>query len=298
MLTVFSVLRVKEFRRSIAFGIAAGLLSFLIMIAPGLQAQNSGQRDCDSNAVIRCGALTAAEMRQKYSSQPYVREVFNHFGISRSALTNSNWRQGHVTRDGKVVVNGKTVATGAVTAGRHDMPGSRTVTKNGKTFYVRSPSVSFSQQRLDALVLMKDGRFQAAVLTSCGNPVKAKPVHKPQPKPVAKQKPKPPKKQVVKKQIIQQQQQQQQVIVQAPPASPPPPPPKPKEVPAPPAPVPEQAPPAPVEVPAPAPSAKAEVVPESLPDTGPGQAVGISALVTLGGSLWYAVYAGLRSRFL
>jgi hypothetical protein len=294
MPAVFSVLHVKEFRRSVAFGIAAGLLSFLIMIAPGLQAQNSGQRDCDSNAVIRCGALTAAEMRQKYNSQPYAREVFNHFGVNRNTLAKSNWRHGYVTRDGKVVVNGKTVATGAITAGRHNMPGSRTVTKNGMTFYVRSPSVSFAQQRLDALVLMKDGRFQAAVLTSCGNPVKAKPAPKPQPKPVAKQKPKPPKKQVVKKQIIQQQQQQQQVIVQAPPP-PPPPPPKPKEVPAPPAPVPEQVPAPPVEVPAP--SVKAEA-PEVLPDTGPGQAVGISALVTLGGSLWYAVYAGLRNRFM
>lgn len=298
MKTYFSALELGEFRRSIGFGILLGLLSFLMMIAPGLQAQSSGQRDCDANAMIRCGTLSAAELRQKYQSQSDARAAFAHMGISQQDMANSNWRRGHVTSDGKVIVNGKTVATNAMTAGRQDMSGSRAVTKNGMTFYVRSPSVSFAQGQLDALVAMKDGRFQHAVLTSCGNPVKAKPV----PKPVAKQKPqKPQKKQVVvKKKVIQQQEQSQSqsqnVTINQPPA--PPAPPKeeaPQPTPAPPAEVvvPEEQPVAAAPVETPASTGKAE-----LPDTGPGQALGISALVAIGGSLWYAVYANLRSRFL
>jgi hypothetical protein len=291
MQAVTSAIRIKEFRRSIGFGVLFGLLSFLLMVVPGLQAQSGGQRDCDSNAVIRCGALTTSEMKRKYNSQSDVRGIFSHMGINRGDMANSNWRRGHVASDGKVVVDGKTVATNAMTAGRQNMTGSRAVTKNGTTFYVRSPGVSFGQGQLDALVAMKNGRFQHAVLTSCGNPVKAKPV----PKPVAKQKPEKPqkKKVVVKKKVVQKQQQtqSQNIVVQAPPAPPAPPE---KEVPQPaPVPVPE-APAAPAE--APAPAGKAEV-PEALPDTGPGQALGVSALVTLGGTVWYAIYAQLRSRF-
>lgn len=300
MKAYLSALQLSEFRRSIGFGILAGLLSFLMMIAPGLQAQSGGQRDCDANAMIRCGTLSAAELRQKYGSQSDVRNAFAHMGISQQDMANSNWRRGHVTSDGKVVVNGKTVATNAMTAGRQDMAGSRTVTRNGATFYVRPTSSSFSQGQLDALVAMKNGRFQHAVLTSCGNPVKAKPV----PKPVAKQKKQPAKKKVVQR---QEQSQSQQVTINQPPAQPAP---TPKEE----APVPEEPEPvaptevpvvepepeveqpaavAPVEEEVPAPSAKAE-----LPDTGPGQAAGISALVTLGGAFWYSLYSRLRSRFL
>lgn len=321
MLTPLSIIQVKEFRHSIGFGVLLGLLSFLMMIAPGLQAQTGGQRDCDANAVIRCGALSANELRQKYNSQSDAQAVFSHMGINGDEMANSNWRRGHVTNDGKVVVNGRTVATNAMTAGRQNMQGSRAVTVDGTTFYVRPTSASFAQGQLDAMVAMKDGRFQHAVLTSCGNPVKAKPV----PKPVAKQKKeKPQKKKVVEKRIIQQQEQSQsqsqQVTVnnQAPPPPPAPPaPPAPvspkEEVPQPvpePVPEPEPAPVAeqPVEVPAPAPvvsepaeevpapSAKAEV-PQALPDTGPGPAIGISALATVGGAIWYAIYTALRSRF-
>jgi hypothetical protein len=304
MQTVLSVIRVKEFRRSIGFGVLAGFLSFLMMIAPGLQAQSGGQRDCSSNSMIRCGTLSAAELRQKYRSQPDARAAFAHMGISQEDMANSNWRRGHVTSDGKVVVDGKTVATNAMTAGRQNMAGSRAVTKNGSTFYVRPTSASFSQGQIDALVAMKNGRFQHAVLTSCGNPVKAKPV----PKPAAKQKPQK-KNQVVKKQVIQHQEQsqsQQVTINNQPPPTPTTPSPK-EEVPPEPAPQPEQpetpaevpvpveqpAAVTPVESPAPAPVGKAE-----LPDTGPGQALGVSALVAIGGTVWYALYAQLRSRFL
>lgn len=296
----YLALRFRKVSDSLKFGLAAGACTAVLMIAPGLGAQSGGARDCDANAVIRCGTLSVSELKQKYRGQQDVKVIFNHFGISSQEINRmsaENTQHGHVTRDGKVVVDGKTVATGATTAGRQNMPGSRQVSKNGTTFYTRPPSASFQQSRLDALVTMKDGRFQHAVLTSCGNPVKAKPVPqpKPQPKPVTREKPveKPPKPQPVVKQqqIVQQQaqaQSQQVVVQQQPPAQTPPPPPAPPA----PAPVPE--------APPPAPSGKEEAPaqPTVLPDTGPGEVLGLSALVTFGSTFWYAVYARLRELLL
>jgi hypothetical protein len=82
------------------------------------------------------------------------------------------------------------------------MPGSTKVNHQGAVFYKRPPAVSFAQSSLPALVSMKDGHFQFAIIASCGNPVSAaptpqphvavgqakvvsKPPHKPQPQPTA-----------------------------------------------------------------------------------------------------------------
>lgn len=156
-------------------------LFFIISVSVGYAPSVEGSgRDCDDNAVIRCGALTTGELNDKYDNQRDVRVIFNHFGITGSEINEASQyaRKGHITKGGRVVVDGKTVATDALTAGRQHMPGSKKVTKNGVTFYTRSPSVSFTQNKLDALVIMKNDKFQYAVLTSCGNPVKATPVIK------------------------------------------------------------------------------------------------------------------------
>ncbi len=150
----------------------------------------AGARDCDTNAIVECGALDAAELKQKYTANKTgdIDEVYTKYGISSTMVGSSQVKMGSVTKDGKVIVDGKTVATGAQSVGREDMTGSTKVTIGGKTFYQRPTSVSFAAESIPAFVFMNEkGEFAAAVITSCGNPVKATPVKvtppKPQPQP-------------------------------------------------------------------------------------------------------------------
>ncbi|MDB5163948.1 MAG: hypothetical protein JWS12_566 [Candidatus Saccharibacteria bacterium] len=155
-------------------------------------AQTGNQRDCDSNAVITCGALTVDELKSKYQANSSVQAIYKEFGIT-SLQSLDGLVAGSVTRDGQVLVNNKVVATNAVTAGRQNMPGSTPIA-NGAAFK-RAPSVSFASgvTSLPALVSIgRDNTFAFAVLTSCGNPVMATPVAKPpQPKPQPQPKPAP-----------------------------------------------------------------------------------------------------------
>lgn len=144
-------------------------------------------RDCDNNAIINCGALTQNELLNKFDadSTKDLKEVFAKYGLDRSDLNEktSQVKMGRIYKDGRVVVNGKTVATNAHSIGRQDMPGSRKVTINGKTYYERLDTRNFNSEYLTALVFMRDGKFYRAVQTSCGNPVKATPVRVETPKP-------------------------------------------------------------------------------------------------------------------
>lgn len=148
-------------------------------------------RDCNTNAVINCGALSTGELINKYNSDPSVNVIFSHFGIGRADIEsmNSTAQAGEVSSNGDVRVNGKLVATNAMTAGRQDIAGSQRVTTNGVTFFVRPPSVSFVSSPLAAFAVMKqNGQFDFAILASCGNPVRARPMSPaptPAPRPTA-----------------------------------------------------------------------------------------------------------------
>lgn len=170
--------------------VLTGIVMSLALLIPVAAGAQSAQRDCDGNAVLRCGAYTTNELNQKYDNQAGAKTIYSHFGISSAEVDelHDTAVSGFVTKGGRVIVNGKTVATNAVTAGRQNMSGNTAVTKNGTTFYTRSPSVSFKQDTLDAYVVMKGGKFQYAIIKSCGNPVKATPVaQQPKPAPVKPQ---------------------------------------------------------------------------------------------------------------
>lgn len=182
-------------------GLVGSLLFFLPSQSQALTL--SSPRDCDANAVIDCGALTTAELAQKYQADG-IGPIYARFGITGQEITNMGANSdaehtyaGSVTRSGQVIVdqidiNGRTysdkvVATDALTAGRQNMPGSTQQSSGGITFFSRPPSVSFVSSPLPAFVVMENGRFAFAIIASCGNPVKATPVifatPAPQPKP-------------------------------------------------------------------------------------------------------------------
>jgi hypothetical protein len=214
---------------------------------------NSG-RDFDSNAVMNGGCLSTEECQQKFKGCGLV-PLFNRFGISHQDMRRlgTTAKAGHVTSDGAVWVGGRIVATNATTAGRHNIAGSTAIKAGCKTFYMRSTSVSFASSPLPAFVVMKDGQFDFAILSSCGNPVIAKPVPKEVTKPKPQPKPTPP-------QVI--------TIV-----TPPPPPPQILPVVTPPAPA-----------PAPAPQ------PQQLPKSGPSDVLSLGVFTAVAGTIGHYLY--------
>jgi hypothetical protein len=230
-----------------------GVTSFLfaLVFAPAAGALTiDSQRDCDSNAVIRCGALTPNELKTKYDSSASARTIFHNFGITHNDIDDLNTTavEGKVTQGGRVLVNGEVVATNAVTVGRENIEGSQAVTANGVTFYKRPPSVSFQSSSLPAFVVMKDGQFDYAIIAACGNPVSATPVVKPKPTPPAPAVTTPPPAPPVT----------QTVVVT-------------KNVPV----------PTPVPTPVPAPVPAPQPQPKQIPNTGVGDVLGFGSFVTL-----------------
>ena len=173
-----------------------------LLLVSMLRAQSNAQalsisvtRNCDSNAVIYCGALTTAELQQRYS-QAGVATIYSYFGITAQDIKNidSIAVVGSVTKTGLVIVNGKTVATNAVTVGRQDDGNHVSTHKeiNGVNFYLRPTSVGFLSSSIPAFVAFNSsGQFRFAILGSCANAVSGIPVPVPKPSPTPVPKPTP-----------------------------------------------------------------------------------------------------------
>lgn len=151
-----------------------------------------------SNEVIWCGVATPAQLEYDYNhgdghnSAVSIQNIYSYFGITAADISSMQTKAvaGSVTKSGDVLVNGKVVATNAITAGRQTIPGSTAVTYHGTTFYKRPPSVSFLANSLSAFVVMNNNRFSFAILSSCGNSIVATPIA-PTPKPKPAPTPKP-----------------------------------------------------------------------------------------------------------
>jgi hypothetical protein len=167
----------SKFRLTLAGLIVAfmAVLSLGLFARPVAAAGVDTTRDCDETAIIHCGVMTLSELKTKYAQNEAgdLPAVYKAFGVTNF----DGLVDGVVWRDGTVTVGGKTVATGAMTAARN-MNGGAIAGSNAK---VISPSVWPAQfiSGKPAYVKMVNGQFAYAVLKTCGNPVKAKPVTPP-----------------------------------------------------------------------------------------------------------------------
>lgn len=270
------------------FVVAGGLLAVPLASANNMNngsnanANNNvsigGPSDCDDNAIVHCGVHSAGAIASAYNGSAYVRAVYNSFGISSADINNLSGTvvSGTVTKQNEVFVNGKMVARNAITGGRKNISGSTKVNVNGAVFYRRPPSVSFVSNSLPAFVVMQNGRFQFAIIASCGNAVIAVPVsspHKVPPPAPTKPKPSKPAAPAQTQTQVQAQQQSQSVTVETAGETTTPPPVTP----------PAQTPPPAATSSAPA-TAPAST---SLPNTGPGEVFGLFALSSLAGFFGY-----------
>lgn len=142
--------------------------------------------ECGDNSIIRCGAMSADQLKAKYAANERdLQAIFTHYGISAADIAgSSSAKTGYVNPDGTVVVDGKTVATGAYSVGR-------TVQSGGTAIKITDATTVYEGQgrvhsTLSAYVFFNaDGSFKAAIIKVCGNPVKATTVPVP-PAPVYK----------------------------------------------------------------------------------------------------------------
>jgi PKD repeat protein len=158
------------------FVMASSVLALNGFVNNSQAATIDNSRDCDSVAIIRCGAFSEAELRTD-AAKGDVPKVFSAFGISQSEL--NGFVSGVVWEDGHVTVGDKTVATGAMTAGRWNNPTSDMVRIAGTERAYKMSTSHFVTDGQTAFVKMVNGQFQFAVIKTCGNPVSAKPVAKP-----------------------------------------------------------------------------------------------------------------------
>ncbi len=149
-----------------------GLAALLLCVSlPGLAAAQSQPRDTDNNAMVRGGAYTKQELVQKLNNGDgrhtgaFLTRDFSRRGVTVAEIQSADTVEGTVTDNGRIIVGGRTVATGARSYGRTNMPGSR---QEGN-LYSRPTSVSFASSSLPAFVYMPDGRFEYAIIKSCGN---------------------------------------------------------------------------------------------------------------------------------
>lgn len=155
--------------------------SIFLLNMLGVSSQAALPRDCNANSIINCGAVTGDELAQKYSQNATgdLPAIYNAYGITGQmiASTGTVAKMGEVHKDGRVTVNGETVATNATSIGRHNMAGSVPKVIAGKTYFDSPPSTSFLSESIVAFVYFTpDGQFKAAIITSCGNPLTAVPV--------------------------------------------------------------------------------------------------------------------------
>lgn len=176
----------KRFYASLAalVVVLSGVLTFNIFNGESLAAL---PRDCDGNSIINCGAINQGELTSKYNKNETgdLSAIYNHYGIS-SGMIAAGAPMGEVHKDGRVTLNGKTVATDGHSIGRKTkFSGSAAMNIGGQTYYNTPNSSAFASESIAAFIFLdKNGEFIAAILTSCGNPVSAVKVKVP-PKPVS-----------------------------------------------------------------------------------------------------------------
>lgn len=179
--------------------IVAGLIAGVVGAAavPILPKNVSAATNCDKVNIVYCGTnggntesaisafkTTYASNKSGHAASPTVNKdytdlqaVYAWAGASSATVQGmnaTNTKIGTLYRDGRIVVDGKTVGTGAwVTARFTNGAGFVKVTDG---VYARKTTTSFENASAQVLVHMKDGQMTFAVMTICGNAVKATPV--------------------------------------------------------------------------------------------------------------------------
>jgi hypothetical protein len=156
-----------------------------LIAVTGVAALNTAQvgasyvQDCKTNSIMRCGAGTPADFIAKTQANAPgdLKTVYADYGLVSSQYSKfvTSARAGVVYKNnGRIVVDGQTVATNAYSLGRESKSYSSAKTIGGKTYYQSSVKDVMLNQSLPVMVMFNaKGVMQFAVMDACGNPMRA-----------------------------------------------------------------------------------------------------------------------------
>ncbi len=174
----------RNAKQKISFftGLAAALVGTFFFAVPTVFAQ-----DCGPNAIMTCGFTSNSSFIKKVKANDDghghhdLQAIFAHYGLTSGDYNRfaSSAVSGTVYKDGRIVVNGKTVARDVNSLGRTTLDGrhNKSVKIGGKTYYYGQTSRVFLSNSIPAKVLFNsNGEVEFTALTDCGNPVWGTPV--------------------------------------------------------------------------------------------------------------------------
>lgn len=146
---------------------------------------------CDSDAIIYCGFTSKSQFISKIKGNDSgnghrdLQAIYSYYGLSASEYDDflSHAVEGTTYLDGRVVVDGKVVATGGQSIGREaSMQGAGYFTQviNGTKYYGNTNARVFAAgtSAIPIYVLFDgQGQMKFAVMKACGNPVFGAVVH-------------------------------------------------------------------------------------------------------------------------
>ena len=150
-------------------------------------ASPSQAAGCNSFNVVYCGTHSMSELQTAYS-RTEIKELYKQWYITDTMVQGgSNMREGVVDANGNITVDGRVVATNAITvqskAGtRQPQPQRSYKTSNGYTYYQYTTGQSFVDGPKSYNIYAwfdNNGSFITGVIKDCGNPVWGNPTTPP-----------------------------------------------------------------------------------------------------------------------
>ena len=159
------------------------ITTLCLTLTLGIQGR-AHANDCDANAIMHCGTGTASQFIAKVKANDDqaghhdLQPIYAHYGLEPADYDRfvTSARPGTAYKDGRIVVDGLTVATNAKSVGRlasYQGSGSFSTSIAGAgTVYGNTNNQAFAAASIPVMVLFNaKGVVQFAVLTSCGNPI-------------------------------------------------------------------------------------------------------------------------------
>jgi hypothetical protein len=195
---------IKKFARKGRLVVAGAIVALTLatVATVGLAPAQANAASCDPVNIIHCG-LAGSDLAGNISSfksmynanndngHNDLAAVYDWSGLSSSevsGMNTSNTKLGTLYRNGEIKVGGVVVANDAWVSARFTEGSGFVQIKDG--VWARKTTTSFANDSVGVLVhFNSDGTFDSAIMTNCGNAVKATRVVKPAPKPSPAPKP-------------------------------------------------------------------------------------------------------------
>jgi len=167
-------------RTTKAVAVAAVLLSVAAAGVSSVRTNGVEAANCTNNDIIKCGASTPADFVAKANANTTgdLPTIYADYGLVNNEYGRfaSTAKMGTAYRDGRIVVDGQTVATDTSSIGRTKFSYSTNKVIGGKTYY-ESKTTQVQKSDIPVMVMFDNkGVMEFAVLTACANPINGKPV--------------------------------------------------------------------------------------------------------------------------